>query len=111
MNMKKLKLLLQDRGTGKTHKCITVAGLTDNTIIICHDELTANRVNDEIKIKKMECKALSVWEYINNIEKYRNYNIIIDELDLVLKNILKNNILFATGTYFNIIDYRNEVEV
>ena len=31
--------------------------------------------------KKIKCKALSVWEYINNIEKYRGYNIIIDELD------------------------------
>ena len=110
MNMKKLKLLLKDRGTGKTNTCITVAGLTDDTIIICHDELTAKRINEEIKVKKMKCKTLSVCEYIEHIEKYRNYNIIIDELDLVLKNILKNNILFATGTYFNIIDYRNEVE-
>ena len=110
MNMKKLKLLLQDRGTGKTNRCITVAELTDDTIIICHDELAAKRVNEEIKVKKMKCTALSVWEYINNIEKYRGYNIIIDELDLVLKNVLRNNILFATGTYFNIIDYRNEVK-
>lgn len=108
--MKKLKLILQDRGTGKTNTCITVAGLTDNTIIICHDELTAKRINEKNLDKKMKCKALSVWEYINNIEKYRGYNIIIDELDLVLKNILRNNILFATGTYFNIIDCRNEVE-
>ena len=110
MNMKKLKLLLQDRGTGKTNTCITVAGLTDDTIIICHDELTAKRINEEIKIKKMKCKTLSVWEYINNIEKYRGCNIIIDELDLVLNKILRNNILFTTGTYFNIIDYRNEVK-
>ena len=110
MNMKKLKLLLQDRGTGKTNTCINVAGLTDDTIIICHDELAAKRINEKNLNKKMKCKALSVWEYINNIEKYRNYNIIIDELDLVLKIILRNNILFATGTYFNVIDYRNEVE-
>ena len=110
MNMKKLKLLLQDRGTGKTNTCINVAGLTDDTIIICHDELAAKRINEKNLNKKMKCKALSVWEYVNNIEKYRNYNIIIDELDLVLKNILRNNILFATGTYFNIIDHRNEVE-
>lgn len=83
MLMKKLKLFLKDRGTGKTNTCINVAGLTDDTIIICHDALTAKRINDEIKIKKMKCKALSVWEYINNSEKYRGYNI---------------------------IDYRNEVE-
>ena len=110
MNMKKLKLLLQDRGTGKTHKCITVAGLTDNTIIICHNDETARIINEEIKSKKMRCRVLSVCRYINNIEKYRGYNIVIDELDLVLNKILRNNILFSTGIYFDIIDYRSEAE-
>lgn len=108
--MKRLKLLLKDRGTGKTDTCITVAGLTDDTIIICHNDETAKMIDEEIKSKKMRCRVLSVCRYINNIEKYRGYNIVIDELDLVLNKILRNNILFSTGTYFNIIDYRNEVE-
>lgn len=108
--MKKLKLLLKDRGAGKTDTCITVAGLTDDTIIICHNDETAKMIDEEIKSKKMRCRVLSVCRYINNIEKYRGYNIVIDELDLVLNKILRNNILFSTGTYFNIIDYRNEVE-
>lgn len=110
MNMKKLKLLLQDRGTGKTNTCINVAGLTDDTIIICYSCEDAKLIEDQSKHMKIPVKAVGIYEYMNNIEKYRGYNIIIDELDLVLKNILRNNILFATGTYFNIIDHRNEVE-
>ena len=110
MNMKKMKLLLKDRGVGKTDTCITVAGLTDDTIIICYSCKDAKSIEDRSKHMKIPVKAVGIYEYMKKKKKYRGYNIIIDEIDIVLKELLRNNILFATGTYFNIIDYRNEVE-
>lgn len=108
--MKRLKLLLKDRGTGKTDTCITVVGLTDDTIIVCYSCENAKLIEDQSKHMKIPVKAVGIYEYMNNIEKYRGYNIVIDEIDMVLKELLKNNILFATGTYFDIIDYRSEAE-
>lgn len=93
-----MKLIIGERGTGKTAALIRYASSNDARI------LCANKVNERIiknRAKEMDVTIkdpMYFHDYINNDSRENYEKVVIDELEQCICSFLRLNISCATGT-------------
>lgn len=94
-----MKFYDMGRGDGKTTKCIVELARNPNAVLLVGNRGMKGMIIDQYKgIHNIENRVFAPYE-IAEIQKYhRDYEIIIDELDYVLKGLLGSKVKFATIT-------------
>lgn len=101
-----MKIIMEDRGCGKTFKAIFYAYMVGG-IIITPTERNADYIIKKSKELNMPVEAVGIHEYLQNKEKYRNKVTVIDELQLTLSSLI-DNLIYATDTGIDFIDLSNK---
>lgn len=94
-----MKILKMDRGNGKTFHLIKLSAILGSPII-CATEQSKKYILDKAKEMTSEIPEPIVVNR-NNFEivmKGRNTDLLIDDLDEVLKSLFGNNVIVATTT-------------
>lgn len=99
-----MKIILENRGCGKTFKAIFYAYMV-NGIIITSTKNSADYIIEKSKELNMPVEAVGINEYLQNKEKYRDKVTIIDELQLTLSSLI-NNLVYATDSNIETINLK-----
>lgn len=99
-----MKIILENRGCGKTFKAIFYAYMV-NGIVITGTKNGADYIIEKSKELNMLVEAVGINEYLQNKEKYRNKVTIIDELQLTLSSLI-DNLVYATDSNIEIINLK-----
>ena len=92
-----MKILRMDRGNGKTFHLIKLSAILDSPII-CATEQSKKYILDKAREMWLEIPEPIVVNR-NNFEivmRGRKENLLIDDLDEVLKSLFGNNVIVAT---------------
>ena len=92
-----MKILRMDRGSGKTFHLIKLSAILDSPII-CATEQSKKYILDKAKEMALEIPEPIVVNR-NNFEivmKGRNTDLLIDDLELVLKGLFGSDVVVAT---------------
>ena len=92
-----MKILRMDRGNGKTFHLIKLSAILDSPII-CAREQSKKYILDKAREMMLEIPEQIVVNRINFdlIMRGRKENLLIDDLDEVLKSLFGNNVIVAT---------------
>lgn len=101
-----MKIIMEDRGCGKTFKAIFYAYMVGG-VIITHTKRNADNIIERSKELNMPVEAVEINKYLQNKEKYRNKVVIIDELQSTLSSLI-DNLVYATDSNIDFIDLSNK---
>lgn len=92
-----MKILRMDRGNGKTLHLIKLSTILDSPII-CATEQSKKYILDKAREMALEIPEPIVVNRINFdlVIRGRKENLLIDDLDEVLKSLFGNNVIVAT---------------
>lgn len=92
-----MKILRMDRGAGKTFYLIKLSAILDSPII-CTTEQSKKYILDKAREMGLEIPEPIVVNRINfdPVMGGRKENLLIDDLDEVLKGLFGNNVIVAT---------------
>ena len=92
-----MKILKMDRGAGKTFYLIRLSAVLDSPIL-CATEQSKKYILDKAREMALEIPEPIVVNRINFdlIMRGRKENLLIDDLDEVLKSLFGNNVIVAT---------------
>lgn len=99
-----MKIILENRGCGKTFKAIFYAYMV-NGIIITGTKNGADYIIETSKKLNMPVDAVEINEYLQNKEKYRGKVTIIDELQFTLSSLI-DNLVYATDSNIETINLK-----
>lgn len=85
------------RKSGKTEKAIIMANSTKSLLIV-QSSVMADYVKKMAQKMGYFVDVISVKEYFNNPGFYKNRTLVIDEIDIVLKEVFGTNVVMATTT-------------
>nr|DAJ41482.1 MAG TPA: Cobinamide kinase / cobinamide phosphate guanyltransferase [Caudoviricetes sp.] len=92
-----MKILRMDRGSGKTFHLIKLSAILDSPII-CATEQSKKYILDKAKEMALEIPEPIVVNRINFdlVMRGRKENLLIDDLELVLKGLFGSDVVVAT---------------
>ena len=96
--MKILRIKQMRRGEGKTTACILELAKNPKAILIVANQQMARQIiQDYAGIPNIYKRVYPVLE-MHLIDKNKDYDIVIDELEMVLSRIFMQDVTFATNT-------------
>ena len=101
------------RRSGKTTKAILLAHST-KALMIVHSEDMAKYIRRQSEEMGYPVEVMGVQHYLNHRQGFRDQKLVIDEMDMVLRQVFRADVIMGTTTGVSInnlgLEYEERIE-
>ena len=101
------------RRSGKTTKAILLANST-KALMIVHSEEMAKYIRRQSEEMGYPVEVMGVQHYLNHRQGFRDQKLVIDEMDMVLRQVFRADVIMGTTTGVSInnldLEYEERIE-